>query len=102
MKYIYTPRKQGYSLSPESLSFLLRRWWWVAPTVPTSSSCILILRLVDVFLYPQRTYGLVDTESSIHLFLQKFETRGLLAISLKRPWTERRKRKSRDLGVGRR
>lgn len=60
-------------------------------------------KISDVFLCPQRTYGLVDTESHIHSFLQIFETRGLLAISLKRPWTvRRRKRKSRDLGFGRR
>lgn len=42
-------------------------------------------KISDVFLCPQRTYGLVDTESHIHSFLQIFETRGLLAISLKRP-----------------
>lgn len=60
-------------------------------------------KISDVFLCPQRTYGFVDTASHIHSFLQISETRGLLAISLKRPWTvRRRKRKSRDLGVGRR
>ena len=40
----------------------------------------------------------MDTESSIHLFLQRFETRGLLAISLKRPQTEKEKEEVERFG----
>jgi hypothetical protein len=55
------------------------------------------LEISDVFLYPQRTMvqwmlRVASTRSCRYL-----ETRGLLAISP----TRRRKRKSRDLGVGR-